>query len=70
MVRTLERRVFSENKDYVNIACLADDDKPVGNFVTGSLCLEVDTGAQFAFDEVAGQWNQISAGYTAPDDSK
>ena len=69
MVRILERRVYSAEKDYVNVACLADDSKPTGNFVTGSICLEVDTGAQFAFDEVAGAWNQISAGYTAPDES-
>lgn len=64
MVRIIESRVIANDKSYVNIACLSTDSKPVGNYVTGSVLLEADTGAQFAYNESANEWNQISAGYT------
>ncbi len=46
---------------YIEAAGLSTDTKPEDNIATGSLFLEVDTGDVYAFDEVGGEWNQITA---------
>ena len=61
MVRTLVKRNITEDKFYVEIACVHDDSKPTANIVTGSLALEVDTGDMYAFDEVGGEWDKVAA---------
>ncbi len=59
MVRILVRVPQNDDVHYVELAGLADDDKPTG-WATGSLFLEVDTGDVFAYDEVGEEWNQIA----------
>ena len=62
MVRMLKRTIMEDGAHYVELACLADDDKPANsNYATGSLCLEVDTGDVYAYDEEGGEWNKIAA---------
>ena len=42
---------------YVELACLSGDTKPAGGkIMTGSLCVEVDTGAEYRYDEASGMW--------------
>lgn len=41
------------DKAYAEFAGLHDDEKPTANLVTGSMFVEVDTGAVFLFDEEA-----------------
>ena len=42
---------------YAEIACLSGDTKPAGGaLMTGSLCVEVDTGAEYRYDEASGMW--------------
>lgn len=53
MIRVLVDRFQSENKSYKEIACLSTDTKPVENICTGSICLEVDTGKAYFYDEEA-----------------
>ena len=65
MIRTLERRVFDESKMYSKFAGLSTDSKPTTGLVTGSLFLEVDTGDEYAFDEVGGTWAKIREGVKA-----
>ena len=61
MIRKLVENQFDANKKYVELACLADDSKPTGGMVTGSLALEVDTGDVYAYDETSdGTWNKIA----------
>lgn len=61
MVRTLKSQVLEGSINYVEIACLSTDTKPVANIATGSLALEVDTGDVYAFDETGAEWDKISA---------
>ena len=42
---------------YVEIACLSTDTKPTDGIVTGSMCIEVDTGKVYLFNEAnGGSW--------------
>lgn len=43
-------------KDYV---CLAADTKPTSGIANGSMCLEMDTGKIYAFDETGSEWVEI-----------
>ena len=45
-------------RDYV---CLSTDDKPTEDVVNGSICLEMDTGTFYVFDEAGSQWVEIGA---------
>lgn len=59
MIRTTKRLVATDggdNKEYVEYTCLASDTKPTTGIITGSICVEVDTGTVFFFDETAGEW--------------
>ena len=63
MVKMLKREILEDGAHYVELACLAGDDKPVNScYATGSLCLEVDTGDVYAFDEegaAGSEWLKI-----------
>lgn len=45
--------------EYVELACLSTDTKPVDNIATGSIAVEADTGDVYLFDEVSEAWNKI-----------
>lgn len=66
MFRVLVEKQYSAGFRYVEAACLHADTKKTGTadgvkFVTGSLCLEVDTGDVYSLDETgAGTWNKIA----------
>ena len=53
MVRLLVEQTFSSGKKYIEAACLSTDTKPVDNLITGSFCMEVDTGKTYLFNEEA-----------------
>jgi len=62
MVRMLVREPQNDDIHYVELACLSSDTKPIG-FATGSLCLEVDTGDVYAYDEEGdsgSEWCKIA----------
>lgn len=59
-VRMLKREPQLDDIHYVELACLSTDTKPTG-FATGSLCLEVDTGDVYAYDETGAEWNKIAS---------
>lgn len=62
-VRILKREPQLDDIHYMEIACLSTDDKPIG-LATGSLCLEVDTGDVYAYDEegdVGSEWCKIAS---------
>lgn len=40
-----------DSRYYVESACNSGDTKPTGEYVTGSKCVEVDTGKIFLYDE-------------------
>lgn len=45
----------------VNIACNHDDEKPIAGLANGSMCIEVDTGKLFLFDEDEEEWVEFGA---------
>jgi hypothetical protein len=59
MVRIIRDQVIQDGKHYIEAACLHDDSKPATGIVTGSLCLEVDTGDIYAFDEEGASWSKV-----------
>lgn len=59
-VRRLVDKPQNDDIHYVELACKSTDTKPKG-FATGSLCLEVDTGHLYAYDETStGTWTKIA----------
>lgn len=64
MIRVIESKVVKYNgKDsivYKEIACLSSDEKPDENIATGSICVEVDTGKVYFFDEENSWTEQFS----------
>jgi len=61
MVRVTMPGIMQNGIQYIEFAGLSTDDKPLGNFATGSLFLEVDTGDVYAYDEENDEWDQITA---------
>lgn len=62
MVRELVKRNITDDKFYVELACVSTDSKPTAGIVTGSLALEADTGDVYAFAEGdSPAWNKIAA---------
>ena len=53
MVRILVDKMHTGEKCYIEVSCLSTDTKPVGNFVTGSILNEVDTGNVYFYNEEA-----------------
>lgn len=51
---------LADDIHYIEAACLSTDTKPSG-VATGSLCLEVNTGDVYAYDETGAQWKKICA---------
>ena len=56
MVRVLIDVQFDEGKRYIEAAGLSTDTKPGGDIITGSKFNEVNTGKEYRFDEVSGEW--------------
>lgn len=55
MIRTLKRYLDGDLKEYIEISCDSDDNKPTG-VANGSIANETDTGAVFLYDEDSGEW--------------
>lgn len=44
------------NPKYKEICLLSSDEKPTADIGMGSICVEVDTGNVYFFNEVAEEW--------------
>lgn len=53
MLRTLFAGIMQGGKQYVEMACLSTDVKPVGAYLTGSLLHVVDAKKVYAYNEDA-----------------
>ena len=62
MVRIIMEETFVPGKKYIEAAGLSTDSKPTAGIVTGSKFKEVDTGIEYLFDEVAGEWFAQNSG--------
>ena len=59
MIRTLKRYIAIDgnmDKEYREITLLSTDTKPTTGIINGSICLEVDTGKVFFFNEHGEEW--------------
>ena len=52
---------YSAGKVLIEAACLSTDTKPTDGIANGSLCLEMDTGKIYAFNEEASEWIEIGS---------
>ena len=60
MFTNLSAIYYGQDKILIEAACLHADSKPTTGIANGSLCLEIDTGDIYAFDEVSGNWTKIN----------
>lgn len=60
MVREIVKKLQNDDINYYEFSGLSTDTKPTSSIATGSVFIEVDTGAAFFFDEESGEW--IEAG--------
>ena len=59
--RILEQQIITEDgKSYIFAAGTSNDTKPVGDFVNGSIALEVDTRAAYFYNEDISDWDDGS----------
>ena len=62
MIRAIVDRAFTAALKYQELAGLSTDTKPTSGIVTGSRFREVDTGVEYAFDEISGVWTAQNSG--------
>ena len=53
-------KYYGDNKILIEASCLSADTKPTTGIANGSLCLEMDTGKIFAFNETASTWVEVA----------
>ena len=46
-------------KNYVEAACLSTDSKPTDGIANGSICLEMNTGKVYAYNEAGEAWVEL-----------
>ena len=59
MFSRIKMTPMTNGKEYIESVCLSTDTKPTDNIANGSLCLEMDTGDFYGFDEDSKDWAQI-----------
>ena len=47
---------YGQNKIRIEAACLSTDTKPTDGVANGSVCIEMDTGKVYMFDETNAEW--------------
>ena len=59
---TNKKSIYVGNeKCLVESACLSTDNKPTTGIANGSMCLEMDTGKIYAYNEAGSAWVELSA---------
>lgn len=53
-------KYYGDNKILIEASCLSTDAKPTTGIANGSLCLEMDTGKIYAFNETASAWVEVA----------
>ncbi len=59
MVTVTNLKSIINGKELVDISCISTDTKPT-RFANGSMCLEMDTGKIYAFNETASTWVEVA----------
>lgn len=59
---TNKKSIYVGNeKCLVESACLSTDSKPTDGIANGSICIEMNTGKIFMFNEAGSAWVELSA---------
>ena len=59
---TNKKAIYVGNdKVLVEAACLSGDSKPTDGIANGSICIEMNTGKIFMFNEAGSAWVELSA---------
>ena len=53
---TKSQDVYGTTKQYIEAACESTDDKRTVDVITGSICVETDTGDVYLFSEENEDW--------------
>ena len=61
MFTNLSAIYYGNDKILIEAACLHADSKPTTGIANGSLCLEIDTGDIYAFNEAGSAWVKLGA---------
>lgn len=62
-VRIIVDETLPDDVDMVTVYCKSLDTKPTSDrFANGSVCIEVDTGDAYMYDEEGAEWNKIGGG--------
>lgn len=59
MFTTIKAHYAGNEKSYIEGACLAADSKPTDGIANGSVCIEIDTGKIFMFNETGSAWAEV-----------
>lgn len=60
MFTVIKAHYAGNEKSYIEGACLAADTKLTDGIANGSLCLEMDTGKIYAFNETGNTWVEVA----------
>lgn len=60
MFTTIKSHYAGNEKSYIEGACLSTDTKPTDGIANGSMCLEINTGKIFAFNEDGSTWVELA----------
>ena len=52
---------YGQNKVLIEATCLSTDSKPTTGIANGSICIEMNTGKIFMFNEAGSAWVELSA---------
>ena len=60
MLTNLNTKFYSEDKILTESACLSTDTKPTEGIKNGSICIEMDTGKIYMFNEAGTEWLEVA----------
>lgn len=60
MFTTITAVQITNGTQLIEAAALSTDTKPTAGIANGSLCLEMDTGKVYAFDQAGSEWVEMA----------
>ena len=59
MFTVLEAVTKENNSQYIESVCLSTDTKPTSGVANGSVCIEMNTGKVFMYNEAGSAWVEL-----------
>lgn len=51
---------YNDGDVLIESACLSTDTKPTDGIANGSICIEMDTGSIYMFNEAGAEWLEVA----------